>query len=197
MRRHPEIGHALLQAGDVPSTALDVCLHHHEKVDGSGYPFGLVGDDISLAARMGAICDVYDALTSERAYKDASSPVAAVAAMASWSGHFDPALLFVFMKSICVFPVGMLIRLRSGHLAMMRDNGRRTSRARLTVFYDIADQRLLPPYEVYLSDIDTSATILDVPDPLHYGLANWAEVKEQLLEGHDPSIGSGARPKLG
>ncbi|WP_353203317.1 HD-GYP domain-containing protein [Sphingomonas sp.] len=195
MRQHPEIGHALLLADDVPSIALDVCLHHHEKVDGSGYPFGLVGDDISLAARMGAICDVYDSLTSERAYKGAASPVAAIAAMASWSGHFDQALLFVFMKSICVFPIGMPVRLRSGHLAMVRDNGRRTSRARLTVFYDIADQRLLPPYELFLSDIDTSETILDTPDPLDYGLANWADVKQQLLEGHDPSIGKEARPK--
>ena len=197
MRRHPEIGHALLLADNVPATALDVCLHHHEKVDGSGYPFGLVGNDISLAARMGAICDVYDALTSERPYKDASSPVAAVAAMASWPGHFDPALLFVFMKSICVFPIGLLVRLRSGHLAMVRDNGRRTSRARLTVFYDIADQRLLPPYELFLSDIETSETILDAPDPLHYNLANWADIKELLLEGHDPLLGKEARPKLG
>jgi hypothetical protein len=117
--------------------------------------------------------------------------------MASWPGHFDPALLFVFMKSICVFPIGLLVRLRSGHLAMVRDNGRRTSRARLTVFYDIADERLLPPYELFLSDIDTSATILDAPDPLHYNLANWPEIKELLLEGHDPLLGKEERPKLG
>jgi HD-GYP domain-containing protein (c-di-GMP phosphodiesterase class II) len=50
-------------------TALDVCLHHHEKVNGKGYPFGLSRDEISLAARLGAICDVYDALTSDRAYR--------------------------------------------------------------------------------------------------------------------------------
>ncbi len=187
MRRHPEMGHALLLDGEVPPTALDVCLHHHEKVDGSGYPFGLAGDQISLAARMGAICDVYDALTSERPYKAACAPVAAVAAMASWAGHFDPDLLFIFMKSVCVFPVGMLVRLRSGHLAMVRDNGRQTNRARLSVFYDIAEQRLLPPSELFLSDIDVSAAMLESPDPLAYGLENWPTIKETLLEGLDPS----------
>lgn len=186
MRGHPAIGHALLAAGDVPPTALDVCLHHHEKIDGSGYPFGLTGDTISLAARMGAICDVYDALTSERPYKAASSPIAAVAAMASWAGHFDPALLFTFMKSVCVFPVGMLVRLRSGHLAMIRDNGRCAGRARLEVFYDIAEQLFLKPSELFLSEIDTSREILETPDPRDYGLTNWPEIKERLLSGLDP-----------
>ncbi|BCA59111.1 hypothetical protein HMP06_1880 [Sphingomonas sp. HMP6] len=186
MRGHPAIGHALLSAGDVPPTALDVCLHHHEKVDGSGYPFGLAGDDISLAARMGAICDVYDALTSERPYKAPSSPIAAVAAMASWAGHFDPDLLFTFMKSICVFPVGMLVRLRSGHLAMIRDNGRCAGRARLEVFYDIAEELFLKPSELFLSEIDTSREILETPDPCDYGMANWPEIKERLLTGLNP-----------
>ena len=186
MRRHPAMGHALLLEADVPETALDVCLHHHEKVDGSGYPFGMVGDQISLAARMGAICDVYDALTSDRPYKEAHSPVAAVAAMVSWHGHFDPDLLFAFMKSICVFPIGMLIRLRSGQLAMIRDNGRQTNRARLSVFYEVEQRRMVPPFELFPSDIDTSEAMVESPDPLAYGLTNWPAIKEALLEGVDP-----------
>ena len=72
MRSHPERGHAmLLAAGSLPESALDVCLHHHEKYDGSGYPGHLAGEDISLLARMGAVCDVYDAITSNRPYKQA------------------------------------------------------------------------------------------------------------------------------
>src|SRR5690606_40546824 len=67
MRQHPVAGHALLkEARGADAIALDVCLHHHEKIDGSGYPHRLKDTEISLFAKMGAICDVYDAVTSER-----------------------------------------------------------------------------------------------------------------------------------
>src|SRR5256885_8926887 len=70
MREHPARGLELLKAGGVDDpVVLDVCLHHHEKVDGTGYPHRLRGEDISLLAKMGAVCDVYDAITSDRPYK--------------------------------------------------------------------------------------------------------------------------------
>jgi HD-GYP domain-containing protein (c-di-GMP phosphodiesterase class II) len=68
MKGHPGNGYDLLRAsGGIPELALDVCLSHHERVDGTGYPHGREGEGLSLLARMGAICDVYDALTSDRA----------------------------------------------------------------------------------------------------------------------------------
>lgn len=194
VRQHPARGHEMLVGTDVASVALDVCLHHHEKIDGTGYPFGLAGDEISLPARMGAICDIYDALTSDRPYKNAWSPVAAIVAMASWQGHLDQQLLFVFMKSIGVFPPGMLIRLRSGHLAIVRDNGRNVGRARLAIFYDTENRRLLSPYELYLADINSSELMTDTPDPAAFGLDDWPALKELLLAGGDPteSLGGAA-----
>lgn len=66
MKQHPEAGARLLRLGGAAPQVHDVALLHHEKVDGSGYPQGLVGENIPLLARMGAICDVYDAVTSER-----------------------------------------------------------------------------------------------------------------------------------
>ena len=67
VRLHPEQGHGLLVGGPgVLESTLDVVLHHHEKIDGSGYPHHLAGEQISQLARMGAICDVYDAITSNR-----------------------------------------------------------------------------------------------------------------------------------
>jgi HD-GYP domain-containing protein (c-di-GMP phosphodiesterase class II) len=64
IKTHPERGHELLVAGrSVSASALDVCLHHHERMDGKGYPHGLVAADIALFARMAAVCDVYDAVT--------------------------------------------------------------------------------------------------------------------------------------
>jgi putative nucleotidyltransferase with HDIG domain len=120
MRTHPELGHALLRAGgvDVPA-ALDVCLHHHERVDGTGYPHRLAGSAISLLARMGAVCDVYDAVTSCRPYKDAWDPAEAIRKMAQWKGHFDTDVLHAFVKTVGIYPVGALVRLESGRLAVV------------------------------------------------------------------------------
>jgi len=120
MRSHPERGHELLLEGrGANADVLDVCLHHHERIDGTGYPHKLAGDAISQVARMGAICDVYDAITSNRPYKKGWDPAESVARMASWQGHFDPALFKLFVKSLGIYPVGSLVRLQSGRLAVV------------------------------------------------------------------------------
>jgi putative nucleotidyltransferase with HDIG domain len=120
MRSHPERGHELLLEGrGANAEVLDVCLHHHERIDGTGYPHKLAGDAISQVARMGAICDVYDAITSNRPYKKGWDPAESVARMASWQGHFDPALFKLFVKSLGIYPVGSLVRLQSGRLAVV------------------------------------------------------------------------------
>ena len=119
MKTHPERGHELLAAGHAGAAVLDVCLHHHEKIDGSGYPYGLGGEDISLLARMGAVCDVYDAVTSVRPYKDGWDPGEALRRMAQWTGHFDPTVFQAFVKTVGIYPVGSLVRLQSGRLAVV------------------------------------------------------------------------------
>jgi len=78
--------------------ARQIAQSHHERWDGSGYPQGLSGEDIPLAARIVAVADVYDALTSRRAYKDAFSHAEAVKIMLEGKGsHFDPGLIEVFV----------------------------------------------------------------------------------------------------
>lgn len=120
MRSHPERGHAMLvEGGGASDAVLDVCLHHHEKFDGSGYPHRLSGEVISLFARMGAVCDVYDAITSDRPYKAGWDPAESIARMASWQGHFDTAVFSAFVKSLGIYPTGSLVRLDSGRLAVV------------------------------------------------------------------------------
>ncbi len=120
MRSHPERGHAMLLEGKgANAQVLDVCLHHHERVDGTGYPYALRGETLSQMAKMGAICDVYDAITSDRPYKKRWDPAQSIAQMASWKGHFDPALLACFVKSLGIYPVGSLVRLESGRLGVV------------------------------------------------------------------------------
>jgi putative nucleotidyltransferase with HDIG domain len=120
IRTHPERGADLLRGrAGVSATAIDVVLHHHEKMDGSGYPHRLAGDAISLHARMGAVCDVYDAVTSDRPYKAGWDPAESIARMASWTGHFDRAVFAAFVKSLGIYPTGSLVRLASGRLAVV------------------------------------------------------------------------------
>lgn len=120
MKTHPVRGRDLLaQSSGVSHNALEVCLRHHEKFDGSGYPDGLVGDRLSLFARMSALCDVYDAVTSDRCYKRPWTPTEAVETMRGWTGHFDPEMFELFVKSVGIYPVGALVRLKSGRVGMV------------------------------------------------------------------------------
>jgi putative nucleotidyltransferase with HDIG domain len=123
MRRHPAAGADVLRAGGADPQVQDIALHHHERVDGTGYPDRLSGDQISLLARMAAICDVYDAVTSQRAYKQAWDPSCAMHRMAKWEGHFDRQLLNAFVKSVGIYPVGSLVRLASQRLAVVVEPG--------------------------------------------------------------------------
>lgn len=101
VKAHAEEGFQILHDVEgLPAAAKEVAHLHHEKIDGTGYPLGLAGDEIPMIAKMGAICDVYDALTSNRAYKDAWTPAKALETMSAASGHFDAALLQSF--ALCV-----------------------------------------------------------------------------------------------
>lgn len=120
IRQHPQLGHDMLVKANISdAVTLDVCLHHHEKMDGSGYPEHLSGDQMTIFAKMGAICDVYDAVTSTRAYKPAWEPGMALKRMASWSGHFDPEVFKAFVKSLGIYPIGTVVMLKSGRLAVV------------------------------------------------------------------------------
>jgi len=124
MRSHPEAGHRmLLEAKGVGPIPMDVCLHHHEKVNGLGYPHRLKGDEITLFSRMGAVCDVYDAITSNRPYKSGWDPSESIQKMAQWSreGHLDEQIFQAFVRSIGIYPTGSLVKLQSGRLAVVVD----------------------------------------------------------------------------
>lgn len=152
VRKHPEIGHELLQGcGRLSRPILDVCLHHHEKMDGTGYPLGLCGERIPLFARMGAVCDVYDAVTSNRAYKTPWDPAEALHRMAQWNGHFDKGVLYAFVKALGIFPVGAQVRLQSGRIGMvMEQNGDSLLRPRIQL---LSSQQDPQPAEVQFLDL--------------------------------------------
>ena len=137
MKGHPSAGHEMLVEGNgVGALTLDVCLHHHERPDGAGYPHKLSGDALSRAARMGAVCDVYDAITSNRPYKNGWDPAESIAKMASWKGQFDSIVFQAFVKSLGIYPVGSLVSMKSGRLAVVVDQGGGSlTTPRVKVFY--------------------------------------------------------------
>lgn len=121
IRRHPGEGHRLLvEAGTVGDIPRDITLHHHERMDGSGYPERLPGEHISLLAKMAAIVDVYDAITSDRCYHKGVVPTTGLAKLFEWSeGHFERGLVQKFMQTVGIYPTGTLVRLQSGRLAVV------------------------------------------------------------------------------
>lgn len=101
IKKHPEIGAAILDPVDFPWPVLPVVKYHHERWDGSGYPEGLKGENIPLTARILAVADVYDALTSTRSYRKAMTHEAALEAIRSEVGtHFDPIVVNAFIQVI-------------------------------------------------------------------------------------------------
>jgi putative nucleotidyltransferase with HDIG domain len=99
MRRHPQIGYDILRSIDFLERSADMVLAHQERFDGLGYPRGLAGDEIPIAARIFAIADTYDAMTSDRPYRKALSPEAARVEIARCSGtQFDPRCAEAFLS---------------------------------------------------------------------------------------------------
>ena len=167
MRQHPMEGYKLLQEWqDVPQAVLDVCLHHHEKMDGAGYPERLAGEDISLMSRMGAICDVYDAITSNRPYKAGWDPSESLSRMASWKGHFDPKLFQLFVRMLGIYPVGSLVRLTSRRLGVVvEQNPTALLLPRVRVFYSATLRQAVPVTLIDLAEAGQPERIVGREDP--------------------------------
>ena len=174
MRTHAEAGHEILsRGGHFPATVLDVALHHHEKVDGSGYPHKLAGEAISLPARMAAIADVYDAITSNRPYKEAQLPAESLADMFGCTGHFDAGLLQTFIRSVGIYPVGSLVRLASERLAMVLEQDETDlTRPLVRIFYSVPQRSMIGITDLALAKQD-SDSILSREDPRKWGFADW------------------------
>ena len=96
---------------------------HHEKYDGTGYPYGLKGDKIHVYARILALADVYDALTSDRSYRRAWMPSEAIEFMMAQSNiHFDYDLLQCFLRNVAAYPIGSVVTLSNGAIGLVIQN---------------------------------------------------------------------------
>ena len=174
MKLHPEAGWKMLHdSGEATQGTLDIALHHHEKVDGTGYPKGLKGDQISLLSRMGAVCDVYDAVTSNRPYKQGWDPAESIKRMASWKGHFDETIFKAFVRSIGIYPIGALVRTKTDKLGVViEQNEVSMLKPKIRVFFSA---RSNAPIEQRVFDLASPACreeIAGVEQAQDWGLEN-------------------------
>ncbi|GAA4011555.1 HD-GYP domain-containing protein [Actimicrobium antarcticum] len=176
VKQHPAAGHKmLLDATGISDIALDVCLHHHEKMNGSGYPDRLAGEQISLFARMGAVCDVYDAITSNRPYKQGWCPSESLSKMAEWSkGHFDEVVFQAFVRSIGIYPVGTLVRLESGRLGVVVEQQESKSllKPKVRVFFSSKAMSHIKPELLDLANPATNDKIVSREEAGKWGLTD-------------------------
>ncbi len=181
IQSHPEEGYKLLQASNCSSDiAYDVVLHHHEKIDGSGYPKGLKDKEISLFAKMGAVCDVYDAITSNRPYKAGWCPAESLRRMADWTNsHFDPMVFQAFVKSIGIYPIGSLLMLSSGRLGVVIEQSEKSLlNPRIKVFFSARANVRIRPEIIDLSLPGCSEKITGREDPEKW---NFLDINELWL----------------
>lgn len=185
IKGHPEAGYQMLLRGSgVNEMALDVCLHHHEKTDGSGYPKHLKDAEISLYAKMGAVCDVYDAITSNRPYKTGWDPAESLRKMAEWAnGHFDPKIFQAFVKSLGIYPIGSLVLLSSGRLGIVVEQSQKSLLApHVKVFFSTKANARIRPEIVDLSRPGCPEKIAGREDPSKWNFPDLNELWSGSLQ---------------
>ena len=175
VKEHPLAGyHLLLKNNESNPVVLDVCLHHHEKMDGTGYPKGLKAEQISLMAKMGAVCDVYDAITSNRPYKAGWCPSESIRKMAEWTkGHFDAVVFEAFVKSVGIYPVGTLVRMESGRIGVIvEQNAKSLLLPKVRVFFSSKAMSYISPVLLDLSSTGFQDKIVSREEAVKWGLKN-------------------------
>ncbi|QET01593.1 HD-GYP domain-containing protein [Cupriavidus pauculus] len=182
MRRHPSAGYRILnEARLYTNIPLDVCVHHHERVDGRGYPFGLVEHEISVHAKIAAICDTYDSLTSPRPGHLPWSPARAMEYIAvRVDTLFDRRVFKAFTRTVGIYPIGTVLRLRSNRLAVVcGQNEDEPLRPRVMAFYSVSESVAQAPQLIDLMHSDE--TVVAFEDARQWGYSD-----EQLMAMYAP-----------
>ena len=166
----------------IPPVSLTTLAHHHEKIDGSGYPYSLTEDDIPFFGKMIAIVDVFDAITAKRCYKDEVVNIKALAILLQESGKaFDPYLVAQFIKFIGTYPTGTLVIIEAGafqKLAVIEiKNEQEPLKPRLKTFYNVKSKHYIEIESIDLAAINCPYKILKAVTAQEYNID-----MEELLE---------------
>lgn len=165
MRKHVHFGEGLLQVTpSIPKVVYQMLWDHHERVDGSGYPNGKEGGEISVYGKIGAIVDAYDSMTSEQAFKHSITPSGALRKMSKESGlAFDKKLLELFIKSLGSVPVGSCVELSNGRLGFVLTLNKQLKPSLVRQVYSLPTKTFIPAADIPVDrneDVSISKIIL-------------------------------------
>lgn len=173
MRQHVVHSYGILKnTKGITATMLEVAANHHERLDGSGYPRKLKGDQLSLHTRMSCIVDVYDAITADRVYKTGMQPTQAFRILLKGiNQHFDAELVTKFIKCMGVYPVGTLVMLSNQRLAIvMQRNEQQPLKPVVKVIYHATQRHYLEVQWLDLAKSNVQESIESTVDPKEYGI---------------------------
>ncbi|OUR59955.1 phosphohydrolase [Colwellia sp. 39_35_sub15_T18] len=142
---------------DVSALSLEVAALHHERLDGTGYPFQVKGKKISRYGRMISICDIFDALTATRVYKKGFSHPKAFTILRDLAqkNHLDAELVDLFIRCIGVFPIGSLVQLASNKLAMIEErNEKNPTKPKVRSFYSVTVNEFVDTEDINLEETE-------------------------------------------
>ncbi len=172
LKKHVTYGVEIINANkEINERAAEIIAEHHERENGTGYPRKLSGHEISFGGKLGAILDVYDALTSWRVYHPPLHPVQAIKEIYTHrSIYFDENLTEQFVKFLGIYPPGSLVKLESGFLAIVLEAGRQSIlRPRVRLIYDLNKGVPITPRNMDLSEgIGQLHNIVGTVDPHYY-----------------------------
>ncbi|MDO6441535.1 HD-GYP domain-containing protein [Marinobacter sp. 2_MG-2023] len=171
MKLHARHSRDILSATEgIGELTVITAAQHHERLDGTGYPEGLKGDQISVYGRMVAITDVYDAITADRVYHRGMTPTQGLKKLLEWSGsHLDPALVKQFIRCIGLYPVGSLVLLDSGRLGVVIEINEEDQRLPVVrVMYHTKFRMPITVTTINLSKAGSQDRILRAVDPNEY-----------------------------
>ena len=162
----------LMNSEGVGELTLLTAAEHHERLDGTGYPAGLTGEEISQYGRMAAIADVYDAITADRAYHKGITPTQGLKRLLEWSGdHLDPNLVREFIRCLGIYPIGTVVQLDSARLGVVVETNPDDMRLPvLQLFYSTQYGQPITIEKMDLAAPGTQDRILRAIDPRDHNL---------------------------
>jgi HD-GYP domain-containing protein (c-di-GMP phosphodiesterase class II) len=157
MKKHPKYGYDIIfKMPSVSPMARIISLQHHERIDGSGYPNKLLGQDISLYSKISALSDVYDAISNNRVYRNALPLDEAYNIIVRNSGSFfDPEVVKIFKREFSVYPIGAQVELSGGMIGyVVKQNKGAPEEPVVRLGYNSAGEKLASPIELDLKGLD-------------------------------------------
>lgn len=184
IEQHVNLGHKVLsKAQGLSSVSLEVVQDHHESIDGSGYPNNKTGEQLSLYGKMAKIVDCYDAMTTDRNYQKAKSPISAFKILRSESGtSFDQDLVNEFIKCMGIHPVGTLVKMKSNKLGIViKSNPVNPISPSVNVFYSVGNKCYIEPKIIDLAAVGCNDEIDKSVRPEEFKLDILKFFKEVLI----------------